>query len=109
DPSHVAADEALQKKAHWLNVEGYQTRAVIYFSIWIVTALLLSLLSPNEDPDSESPRSLWLQRVSGAGLILYAFSMTLPAVDWVMSLEPHWYSSMYGVLYFGGQALAGMS
>jgi hypothetical protein len=109
DPAHVAADEALQKKAHWLNVERYETFAVIYFAIWMATALLLILLSPNEDPDSESPKNLWLQRVSGAGLILYAFSMTLAAVDWVMSLEPHWYSSMYGVIYFGGQALAGMS
>ena len=109
DPSHVAADEELQKKTRWLNVEGYETRAAIYFAIWIATGLLLNLLSPNEDPDAESPRNLWLQRVSGAGLILYGFSITLAAVDWVMSLEPHWYSSMYGVIYFGGQALAGMS
>jgi hypothetical protein len=109
DPSHVAADETLQKKAHWLNVEAYETRAVIYFGVWIAMALLLRVLSPNGDPDSESPRNLWRQRVSGAGLILYGFSMTLAAVDWVMSLEPHWYSSMYGVIYWGGQALAGMS
>lgn len=109
DPSQVAADENLQKKAHWLNVEGYETRAVVYFALWIVTALLLNLSSPHEDADSESPRNLWMQRVSGAGLIVYGFSMTLAAVDWVMSLEPHWFSSMYGVIYWGGQALAGMS
>ena len=109
DLSHVEADETLQKKASWLNVEGYETRAVIYFAVWIVTALLLKLLSPNEDPDPDSPRNIWLQRASGVGLILYGFSMTLAAVDWVMSLEPHWYSTMYGVIYWGGQALAGMS
>jgi hypothetical protein len=109
DPSHVAADENLQKKVRWLNVEGYETRAAIYFGIWIVTAILLNLFSPDEDLDPESRKNLWLQRVSGAGMILYGFSMTLAAVDWVMSLEPHWYSSMYGVIYFGGQALAGMS
>ncbi|HWB12024.1 MAG TPA: hypothetical protein VG826_22555 [Pirellulales bacterium] len=109
DPSHVADDENLQKKVHWLNVEGYETRAVVYFGVWIATAVLLNLLAPNEDPNPESRKNLWLQRVSGAGMILYGFSMTLAAVDWVMSLEPHWYSSMYGVIYFGGQALAGMS
>lgn len=109
DPSLVANDEILQKKTHWLNVERYETFTVVYFAIWIVTALLLRMLSPNEDADPESPRNLWRQRVSGAGLILYGFSMTLAAVDWVMSLEPHWYSSMYGVIYWGGQALAGFS
>jgi hypothetical protein len=109
DPSRVAIDEVLQKKTHWLNVEAYETRAVVYFGIWIATALLLNLFSPNEDADPDASRNLWLQRVSGAGLILYGFSMTLAAVDWVMSLEPHWYSSMYGVIYWGGQTLAGMS
>lgn len=109
DPSQVESDEKLEKKSSWLNVDGYESRAVVYFAIWIGTALLLKLLSPNEDPEPESPRNLWLQRVSGAGLILYGFSMTLAAVDWVMSLEPRWYSSIYGVIFWGGQALAGMS
>jgi hypothetical protein len=107
--STVAADELLQRKAWWLNVEGWQIRAAIYFGVWIVTMLLLNLLSPNDDPNSESPRGLWLQRVSGAGLIAYGFSITLASVDWVMSLEPRWYSSIYGVIYMGGQTLAGMS
>ncbi|HVX16363.1 MAG TPA: hypothetical protein VHC22_34575 [Pirellulales bacterium] len=109
DPSHMEADEDLQKKAHWLNVDGYEARAIAYFAIWIVLSLLVARLSPNEDSDPESRRSLWMQRVSGAGLILYGFTMTFAAVDWVMSLEPHWFSSMYGVIYFGGQTLAGMS
>ena len=109
DSSHVAADADLRTKAHWLNVAGYETRAIVYFSLWIVLSLLINRLSPNEDPDSESRRSLWMQRLSGAGLIIYGFSMTFAAVDWVMSLEPQWYSSMYGVIYWGGQALAGMS
>lgn len=109
DSSTVAADELLQRKAWWLNVDGWLMRAAIYFGIWIVTMLLLNLLSPNDDPNSESPRGLWLQRVSGIGLIAYGFTITLASVDWVMSLEPHWYSSIYGVIYMGGQALAGMS
>lgn len=109
DPSIVSVDENLQKKVHWLNVEGYEIRAVIYFAVWIALAVLVTLLSPNEDADPESGRNLWKQRVSGAGLIIYAFSITLAVVDWVMSLEPHWFSSMYGVIYFGGQTLAGFA
>lgn len=109
DPSLVSADADLQKKALWLNVEGWQVRAVAYFAVWIVLAVLVNLLSPNEDKEAESPRNLWMQRVSGAGLILYGFSITLAVVDWVMSLEPHWFSSIYGVIYFGGQTMAGLS
>jgi hypothetical protein len=109
DPSVVSVDENLQKKAHWLNIEGYELRSVAYFAIWIVLSLLVNLFSPNEDRDPESRRNLWMQRVSGAGLIIYGFSITLAAVDWVMSLEPHWFSSMYGVIYFGGQTLSGFA
>ncbi len=109
DPSIVEHDELLLRKTWWLNVAGWQTRAIIYFAVWIGTAALLRLLAPGEDPNSESPRGLWLQRVSGLGLILYGFGITLAAVDWVMSLEPHWFSTMYGVIYMGGQSLAGMS
>ncbi|HET6881281.1 MAG TPA: hypothetical protein VFI31_14060 [Pirellulales bacterium] len=109
DPSLVSVDENLQKKSHWLNVAGYEVRAVVYFALWIALGLFVTLLSPNEDRDPESRRNLWRQRVSGAGLIIYAFSITLAMVDWVMSLEPHWFSSMYGVLYFGGQTLSGFA
>lgn len=109
DPSIMSADENLQKKAQWLNAEGWEVRAVVYFGLWIVLSLLVNLLSPSEDREAESPRNLWMQRVSGAGLILYGFSITLAVVDWVMSLEPHWFSSIYGVIYFGGQTMAGFS
>lgn len=109
DSSIVEHDELLQRKTWWLNVDRWQTCAVVYFGVWIATAALLGLLAPGEDPNTESPRGLWLQRVSGLGLILYGFGITLAAVDWVMSLEPHWFSTMYGVLYMGGQTLAGMS
>lgn len=109
DPSIMSADENLQKKAHWLNAEAWEVRAVAYFAVWFVLSLLVNLLSPNEDREAESPRNLWMQRVSGAGLIIYGFSITLAVVDWVMSLEPHWFSSIYGVVYFGGQTMAGLS
>lgn len=109
DPSVMSGDEDLQKKALWLNVEGWQARAVVYFAVWLVLALLVNMLSPNEDKEPESPRNLWKQRVSGAGLIIYGFSITLATVDWVMSLEPHWFSSIYGVIYFGGQTMAGLA
>ena len=92
-----------------MNVDGFHTRAVIYFVAWIAISWLLSLSSPNEDPQADSPRARRLQRTSALGFIVYGLTITLAAVDWVMSLEPEWYSTMYGVLYMGGQAVSGMS
>ena len=46
-----------------------------------------------------------LQFLSRGGLLLYGLTMTFASVDWVMSLEPHWYSTIYGILFIGGQVL----
>ena len=109
DPEVMQHNELLARKARYLNVDGFHTRAVVYFVAWIAIGWLLNLSSPNEDPQADSPRARRLQRTSALGFIVYGLTITLAAVDWVMSLEPEWYSTMYGVLYMGGQAVSGMS
>lgn len=109
DPEVMQHNELLAGKARYLNVEGFHIRAVIYFAAWIAIGWLLNLSSPNEDPQVDSPRARRQQRTSALGFIVYGLTITLAAVDWVMSLEPEWYSTMYGVLYMGGQAVSGMS
>ena len=108
-PSVVEHDEVLRSKSDYLNVAGFQIRAGAIFAVWAVSILLLNLWSPSADPDPDSPRSIRLQRVSGAGLALYGLAVTIAGVDWVMSLEPHWFSSMYGVLIAAGQGLSGLT
>jgi hypothetical protein len=105
----VEHDDVLQSKSAYLNVEGFQIRAGAVFAVWLVTVLLLNRWSPNEDRDPDSPRSIRLQRASGVGFALYGLTVTFAAVDWVMSLEPHWYSSMYGILFAAGESLSGLS
>jgi hypothetical protein len=109
NPDAVQHNELLTRKAGYLNIAGFHTRAIIYFIAWIVIGWLLTLSSPNDDPVLDSPRSRRLQRTSALGFIIYGLTITLASVDWVMSLEPEWYSTMYGVLYMGGQAVSGMS
>ncbi|MGE3241829.1 MAG: hypothetical protein AB7G28_02690 [Pirellulales bacterium] len=109
DPEVVQRHELLARKAGYLNVAGFHTRAIIYFVVWIAIGWLLILSSPNDETQTDSPRSRRLQRTSALGFIAYGLTITLAAVDWVMSLEPEWYSTMYGVLYMGGQAVSGMS
>ncbi|HVW36313.1 MAG TPA: hypothetical protein VHB99_03370, partial [Pirellulales bacterium] len=108
-PSVVEHDEVLRSKSAYLNVTGFQIRAAAAFAVWAISILLMNLWSPNADPDPDSPRSIRLQRVSGAGLALYGLAVTIAGVDWVMSLEPHWFSSMYGVLVAAGQGLSGLT
>ena len=50
-----------------------------------------------------------MQRLSGGGLVLYAITLFFASVDWVMSLDPHWFSTIYGILFMGGQGLASMA
>lgn len=109
NPDVVQRNEHLASKAAYLNVVWFHRRAIVYFVAWIAIGWLLILSSPNERPPAESRRSRRLQRTSALGLIIYGLTITLAAVDWVMSLEPEWFSTMYGVLYMAGQAVSGIS
>ena len=94
----------------YLTVPGYVTRAILYFAIWMLLMFLLNRWSQQQDANAED-RTLRrkLQLISGPGIILYVFTMTFAAVDWVMSLSPHWTSTIYGFLFVGGQAISAMS
>ncbi len=105
----MAHDVLLQGKAKYLNVEFFQIRAAIYFVLWIALGFVLNRISAGADPASEPRRVRWLALVSGPGLILWCLSITFAAVDWGMSLEPHWYSSMYGVLFMAGFAVSALA
>lgn len=109
DPEVVRRHAVLARKAGYLNVGGFQVRAIIYFVVWIWITWVLDRSSPNDEPHLESSRSQRLQRHSGLCFIAYGTTMTLAAVDWVMSLEPEWYSTMYGLIHMAGQAVSGLA
>jgi hypothetical protein len=105
----VAADELLRKKALYLNTPFFVARAVIAFAAWIAVAWFLNRWSLAQDSHADPAINRRLQKLSGAGLVVYALTTTFTSIDWVMSLEPHWYSTMYGVLYMVAQALGGLA
>ncbi|HMC10512.1 MAG TPA: hypothetical protein VKH44_04450, partial [Pirellulaceae bacterium] len=109
DPAIVREHEVLARKAGYLNVAGFQVRAIIYFIVWIAILLVLNFSSPSADRRTDSPRVRRLQTCSGLGFIAFGFTFTLAAVDWLMSLEPEWYSTMYGLIHIAGQAVSGLS
>ncbi len=105
-PEHVAHDPVLQHKQLYLNVPFFIARAAFYFATWIVLARLLTRWSRDQDERGGPVSERRLQYLSRGGLLLYSLTMTFASIDWVMSLEPHWYSTIYGILFIGGQVLS---
>ncbi len=105
----VKADPLLQHKHLYLNVPFFYARAVFYFLGWWLFAHLLNKWSHEQDIEGRDPKARRLQLLSGPGLMFYGFSITFAAVDWAMSLNPHWYSTIYGLLFLAGQGLSALS
>jgi hypothetical protein len=103
-PEAVAHDHVLAHKAPYLNVPFFIARTILYFAIWIGLAFWLRgrAFSPGPAP---AP----VRAISAPGVIVFVFSVTFAAVDWIMSLEPHWFSTMYGAIFVVGQALAALA
>src|SRR5215472_1711430 len=111
-PEAVAADEILQHKAPYLNLTWFIVRAVIYFAVWIWCATLLNRWSSQQDRGEVGVTEYDTRRfrvISGPGLVAYVLLMSLASIDWLMSLDPHWYSTIFGFVIVAGQGLCGLS
>ncbi|HEY4360023.1 MAG TPA: hypothetical protein VGN17_03600 [Bryobacteraceae bacterium] len=101
----AAADALLAKKAAYLNVPFFLVRAAAYFAIWTLYASLLSRWSAEQDRTGD-PRLMGRMRAASApGLVVFTVTATFAFVDWVMSLEPHWFSTVYGAMFLMGEVL----
>ncbi|MGB7844294.1 MAG: hypothetical protein WBL63_01670 [Candidatus Acidiferrum sp.] len=94
----------------YLTYSGFLIRAVIYFAIWYALMWIFNHWSLKQDADQED-RALRrrFKLFSGPGIILYVVAMTFASIDWVMSLSPHWASTIYGFIFVAGQAISAMS
>ena len=90
----------------WYSQSFFIVRAIIYFAIWIGLATRLTGLSVSLDASGDQTIVGKFRRTSAPGLVLYFLTMTFAACDWGMSLEPEWFSTIYGPLYIVGQGLA---
>jgi hypothetical protein len=104
----VAADEILQHKAVYLNTPFFLARAAFYFAGWILIAWLLSKWSHAQDAGDDSTTDR-MRKLSGGGLVFYAFTTTAASIDWVMSLTPHWFSTLFGFIFVGTQGLSALA
>ena len=108
-PAAVAADDVLQKKQLYLNVPFFAGRAAFYFTAWALLAHLLSKWSFEQDAGGSLRLARRLRGLSGGGLLILGFTITFSSVDWAMSLNPHWFSTIYGILFMVGQVLSAMA
>ena len=101
----VAQDVILQHKSPYLNSTFFIMRAAAYFALWLIMGWLLNRWSAEQDSTRDPSIVKRFQHLSGPGLIIYALTITFAATDWVMSLEPHWFSTIYGMMFMVGQTL----
>ena len=103
--SHAGAaehDALLQWKAPFLNVPFFLIRAAIYFGTWSSIAIFYYRGSRDQDQTGDPASSARRRRFAGPALIVLALTSTFASIDWIMSLTPHWYSTMFGVYFFAG-------
>jgi hypothetical protein len=103
------AHESGIEHSAYLTESFFLIRAGLYFVVWIAMALILNGLSNRQDVNSDPAPSRWLQTLSGPGIVLLFLAGTFSAIDWGMSLDPKWTSTIYGVMLIIGDALATMA
>jgi len=103
-------DPAILAKRLYLNPEFFTARMIFYFAVWFTLAYFLNKWSKEEDAGSAG-LALWMRMegLSGIGLVIFGFTVTFASIDWVMSLEPQWYSTIYGLLFMVSQALTALA
>jgi hypothetical protein len=104
------ADPLWQQKHFYLNTPFFVGRAVVYFFSWIILAYFLNKWSSEQDNQAGGPSlPSRFQALSGAGLIIYGLTITYASVDWVMSLEKAFFSTIYGMIFMVAPALAALA
>jgi hypothetical protein len=92
----------------YLNPRGFVLRAILYFAIWNLLSYLLSRWSREQNSPPVRDNSARFKVIAGPGIILYAFTISFAAIDWVMSLDPSWISTIYGLLFVAGELISAM-
>jgi hypothetical protein len=108
-PEEVQKHAPLQVKAGYLTLPFFTVRAAIYFAIWILLAYLLTRWSRLQDQTADREYTKKMRVLSGPGMILLVFTVTFASIDWFMSLDPLWYSTIFGFIFVAAWALSALA
>lgn len=108
-PDVVAADAILKAKSGWLNVPFFSLRTAVYCTVWTVLSALLVRTSRLQDRTGDPQLTVRNRRNAGVFIVVYMLTFWMASMDWLMSLEPHWFSTIYGIYNMTGTFLAGLA
>ena len=102
-------EEIVKFKTPYLNLTFFAIRAVVYFAIWGTLAFLLNQWSLAQDRTADNRYTKNMRVLAGPGMVALIFSVTFASVDWYMSLEPEWFSTIYGFIYVAAWSLSALA
>ncbi len=108
-PGATTNDVVLQRKAPYLNVSFFSGRAFLYLVLWIGFAFAINRFARRQDEYKDMRIKKFIHDFSGVGLVMLSITMTFAATDWIMSVDPHWYSTMLPVIWMAGSLLTGFT
>ena len=101
--------EETEKTKLYLNLKFFGLRAAIVFAIWLLLAFFLNRWSREQDRTADRQFAKKMRLLSGPGMVLFVFTVTVAAIDWVMSLDPEWSSTIFGLLFVAGWSLSALA
>jgi hypothetical protein len=108
-PEELAENPVVQGKTPYLNLTFFSFRAALYFAIWFMLAFFLNKWSLEQDRTGEERFTKNMRLLSGPGMVLFVFTVTFAAIDWYMSLEPEWASTIYGFIFVASWTLSALA
>jgi hypothetical protein len=105
----LAQHPVVQFKAPYLNLPFFTIRAIVYFGVWITLAFFLNRWSLLQDRTAEVRYTKNMRVLSGPGMIALIFTVTFASIDWYMSLEPEWFSTIYGFIFVASWSLSALA
>src|SRR5215510_12257144 len=109
DKAEAALHPAVQFKIGYLNLPFFTVRAVVYFGVWIALAFFLNKWSLAQDRTADNRYTKQMRMLSGPGMVALIFSITFASIDWYMSLEPEWFSTIYGFIFVAAWSLSALA
>jgi hypothetical protein len=109
DAAEIAKHPTLTEKAKYLNLPFFTIRAAIYFAIWLLLAFFLNRWSKLQDETANREFTKRMRVLSGPGMVLFVFTVTFASIDWFMSLDPEWSSTIFGFLFVGAWSLSALA
>ena len=109
DKAIVEAHPVIAFKTAYLNLPFFTVRSVVYLGVWLLLAFFLNKWSLEQDRTGDSKFAKNMRVFSGPGMVLLIFSVTFAAIDWFMSLEPEWSSTIYGFIYVASWSLSALA